>query len=305
MWFTQAAAGLAALAHSAQAVFAGVKYLGAAYLLYLAYRAWNMPVSNVATATRAIEQPPLQLFLGSPPLTLANPKTIAFFLALLPTVVHLESLTLSGFFAVVLAICVVLPFTLGCYVLLAARTRIAVCRARVTCVRSIAAPGLVIAGAAVAIATRYAGPLPELLAPMSASQDSGIPAAVKSAERLNTRAAGVVGLAVMCSRVLGLVREQVCAALFGGGGAMDAFTAAFRIPNLLRDLFAEGALSTAFVATFSKIAVRSNDAAAWRLANKIATMAAVLLGALLRWASCFLHSWSRPWHRASIPPRRR
>ena len=57
-------------------------------------------------------------------------------------------------------------------------------------------------------------------------------------ERLNTRAAGIIGLAVMCSRVLGLAREQICAALFGGGGAMDAFTAAFRIPNLLRDLFA-------------------------------------------------------------------
>ena len=115
---------------------------------------------------------------------------------------------------------------------------------------------------------------------MSAGPGPEIPAAVRSAERLNTRAAGVVGLAVMCSRLLGLVREQVCAALFGGGGAMDAFTAAFRIPNLLRDLFAEGALSTAFVATFSKVAVRSNDAAAWRLANKIATMAAVVLGAL-------------------------
>ena len=99
-------------------------------------------------------------------------------------------------------------------------------------------------------------------------------------ERLNTRAAGIVGLAVMVSRVLGLVREQVCAALFGGGGAMDAFTAAFRIPNLLRDLFAEGALSTAFVTIFSKTAARSNDAAAWRLANKIATMAAVVLGAI-------------------------
>ncbi len=111
---------------------------------------------------------------------------------------------------------------------------------------------------------------------------SGPPAPERAAatERLNTRAAGIVGLAVMCSRVLGLIREQVCAALFGGGGAMDAFTAAFRIPNLLRDLFAEGALSTAFVTTFSKTAVRSNDRAAWRLANKIATMAAVVLGTL-------------------------
>jgi putative peptidoglycan lipid II flippase len=100
------------------------------------------------------------------------------------------------------------------------------------------------------------------------------------AERLNTKAAGVIGLAVMCSRVLGLVREQVCAGLFGGGGAMDAFTAAFRIPNLLRDLFAEGALSTAFVTTFSKTIARGGDLAAWRLANKVATMTAIVLAAI-------------------------
>ena len=106
------------------------------------------------------------------------------------------------------------------------------------------------------------------------------PSARQPAEQLNTRAAGIIGLAVMCSRVLGLIREQVCAALFGGGGAMDAFTAAFRIPNLLRDLFAEGALSTAFVTTFSKTAALSDDAAAWALANKVATLAAVVLGAL-------------------------
>src|SRR6202044_3711447 len=89
-------------------------------------------------------------------------------------------------------------------------------------------------------------------------------------ERLNTKAAGVIGLAVMCSRVLGLARELICAALFGGG-AMDAFTVAFRIPNLLRDLFAEGALSTAFVTTFSKTIAREGDAAAWRLAGKVGT----------------------------------
>jgi putative peptidoglycan lipid II flippase len=99
-------------------------------------------------------------------------------------------------------------------------------------------------------------------------------------ERLNTKAAGIIGLAVMCSRVLGLVREQVCAALFGGGGAMDAFTAAFRIPNLLRDLFAEGALSTAFVTTFTKTIARSGDEAAWRLANKVATLTLVVLGSI-------------------------
>ena len=105
-------------------------------------------------------------------------------------------------------------------------------------------------------------------------------ASESSTERLNTKAAGIIGLAVMCSRLLGLAREQICAALFGGGGAMDAFTAAFRIPNLLRDLFAEGALSTAFVTTFSKTIARGGDAAAWRLADKVATLTAVALSAI-------------------------
>ncbi|MEA3160374.1 MAG: putative peptidoglycan lipid flippase [Gammaproteobacteria bacterium] len=99
-------------------------------------------------------------------------------------------------------------------------------------------------------------------------------------DRLNTKAAGIIGLAVMCSRILGLARELIFAALFGGGRALDAFTVAFRIPNLLRDLFAEGALSTAFVTTFSKTIARGGDEAAWRLANKVATMTALVLGAL-------------------------
>ncbi|MGB8169146.1 MAG: murein biosynthesis integral membrane protein MurJ [Chthoniobacteraceae bacterium] len=95
--------------------------------------------------------------------------------------------------------------------------------------------------------------------------------------KVNTKAAGIVGIAVMCSRVLGLVREQVFAGLFGGGRAMDAFTIAFRTPNLLRDLFAEGALSTAFVTTFSKTIATDGDGAAWRLANKVATLTAIFL----------------------------
>ncbi len=81
----------------------------------------------------------------------------------------------------------------------------------------------------------------------------------------------------MCSRLLGLVREQVFAAMFGGGLLMDAFTVAFRIPNLLRDLFAEGALSTAFVTVFSRTISREGDAAAFRLGNKITTLALLTL----------------------------
>src|SRR6202521_4469959 len=110
--------------------------------------------------------------------------------------------------------------------------------------------------------------------------DTPAAGAQSRAERLNTRAAGVVGLAVLCSRVLGLAREQIFAALFGGGRVMDAFTIAFRIPNLLRDLFAEGALSTAFVTVFTRTAALEDDAAAWRLADKVATLAAVCLSAI-------------------------
>jgi len=120
--------------------------------------------------------------------------------------------------------------------------------------------------------------------PKSTSNPSATAAAVtptdERSNRLNTKAAGIIGLAVMCSRLLGLVREQIFAALFGGGMAMDAFTAAFRIPNLLRDLFAEGALSTAFVTTFSKTIARGGDEDAWRLANKVATLTAFVLGLL-------------------------
>ena len=97
--------------------------------------------------------------------------------------------------------------------------------------------------------------------------------------------------------MLGLIREQVCAALFGGGWGMDAFTAAFRIPNLLRDLFAEGALSTAFITTFSKTGARDGDAKAWQLANKVTTLAAIVLGAL-----CLLGIWFSPQLVATLAP---
>src|ERR1041384_1713624 len=96
-------------------------------------------------------------------------------------------------------------------------------------------------------------------------------------QRVSTRATGVVGIAVMSSRVLGLIREQVFAALFGAGRNLDIFTIAFRVPNLLRDLFAEGALSTAFVTTFSRKIATEGDKSAWALANKIATLTTIFM----------------------------
>jgi len=95
-------------------------------------------------------------------------------------------------------------------------------------------------------------------------------------EKLNTRASGIIAVAVMCSRVLGLVREVLFNSLFGTA-SMGLFLIAFRAPNLLRDLFAEGALSTAFVTVFSQRIKKEGEASAWVLASKMMTLAAVFM----------------------------
>ncbi|MEX1129165.1 MAG: murein biosynthesis integral membrane protein MurJ [Vicinamibacterales bacterium] len=85
------------------------------------------------------------------------------------------------------------------------------------------------------------------------------------------KSAGVIGLATMASRLLGVAREAVLAAVFGAsaGPAMDAFNVAFRVPNLLRDLFAEGAMTAAFVPTFTRTLTTQGKADAWRLGNMV------------------------------------
>src|SRR5881275_3531057 len=100
-------------------------------------------------------------------------------------------------------------------------------------------------------------------------------------QRISTRATGIVGVAILCSRVLGLIREVVFAAMFGATRNMDAFLTAFRAPNMLRDLFAEGALSTAFVTTFSRRIATEGDASAWRLASKVATLTVIFMSGLV------------------------
>jgi putative peptidoglycan lipid II flippase len=94
------------------------------------------------------------------------------------------------------------------------------------------------------------------------------------------RNAGIISLAVMASRVLGLVRDQVFAAFFGAGLQFDAFITGFRIPNLLRDLFAEGALSSAFVTTFTQTVQSKGKAAAIRLSNRVATLIILFVSAI-------------------------
>ena len=96
-----------------------------------------------------------------------------------------------------------------------------------------------------------------------------------------TRQVGIVGLAVMASRVLGLARDLIIAALFGASRSLDAFLIAFRIPNLLRDLFAEGALSTAFVTVFTQKIATEGDESAWKLASKVTTLVTVFMSAVV------------------------
>jgi putative peptidoglycan lipid II flippase len=91
------------------------------------------------------------------------------------------------------------------------------------------------------------------------------------------RSAGIISIAVMGSRILGLVREQVFAAYFGAGFLNDAFQVGFRIPNTLRDLFAEGALSAAFVKTFTDYTLKKSEEEAWRLASMVLNALAIVL----------------------------
>jgi putative peptidoglycan lipid II flippase len=92
------------------------------------------------------------------------------------------------------------------------------------------------------------------------------------------RGARRVSALTMLSRVLGLVREQIFALTLGAGSNSDAFLAAFRIPNLLRDLFAEGALSTAFVPTYVATLRNQSREAAYALANRVMSTLTIYLG---------------------------
>ena len=94
------------------------------------------------------------------------------------------------------------------------------------------------------------------------------------------KSAGLAGSATMASRVLGLAREQVMAHLFGASDQMDAFNVAFRLPNLVRDLFAEGAMSAAFVPTFTRHLQGHGREAAWRLGRRALTALVVVTGVI-------------------------
>ena len=106
------------------------------------------------------------------------------------------------------------------------------------------------------------------------------------------RAAGVVGVATMLSRIFGFLRDMIVAGLFGAGLTTDAFFVAFRIPNLLRRLLAEGSLTVSFVPVFTEYLRNRSREEALELADIAFTALSILLVAfaavLLAWL------WSRP-----------
>jgi putative peptidoglycan lipid II flippase len=106
------------------------------------------------------------------------------------------------------------------------------------------------------------------------------PARTQGAATL-ARSAGLVSIAVMTSRLLGLIRDQVLLIHFGMGDKMDAFNVAFRLPNLVRDLFAEGAMSAAFVPTFTRELQHKGKQAAWELGNLVISGLIVVTGIIV------------------------
>jgi threonine/homoserine/homoserine lactone efflux protein len=152
IWFAIAATGLAVLAAGFATVFVAVRYAGAAYLLYLAWKLWTAP-ARPPSATPPAPEAGWRLFLTGAAINLGNPKVIVFFLALLPTVVDLGTLTAAGFLELAAIIIAIVSIVLGAYTLAAARARRLFTSPRAVRLMN-RGSSAIMAGAAVTIAAR-------------------------------------------------------------------------------------------------------------------------------------------------------
>ncbi|WP_201859337.1 LysE family translocator [Microvirga soli] len=153
VWLTFAVLGLAALAQAFHGVFLVVKYLGAAYLLYIAYKIWTAPAVPQEIEAEARAEHPAKLFLAGLAVTMGNPKVMVFYLALLPTFLDLTRITLLGFAELALATLTVLGVVFAGYIALAARARRLFTSPRAIRILN-RTTGTVMAGAAAAVAAR-------------------------------------------------------------------------------------------------------------------------------------------------------
>lgn len=151
-WFILAATGLAAVAEAHAGLFTIVKWLGVAYLFYLAWKMWTSPV-GMQQPDDAKAGGHTRLFLSGLTLTLGNPKAITFFVALLPAIIDLQHATLWGLAEVGLMILIILPVVLAGYALFAHAAR-GFFRSPASMRTLNRVSSTAIAGAAVAIATR-------------------------------------------------------------------------------------------------------------------------------------------------------
>jgi threonine/homoserine/homoserine lactone efflux protein len=113
VWLSAAVLGLSFLAQQFQAVFAVLKYCGAAYLLYLAWKAWTASTS-VEGGMLPDGGSPLRMFFAGMAITLGNPKIMVFYLALLPSIVDLRQVNAGGWLelaVVAVAVCIVCDLT--------------------------------------------------------------------------------------------------------------------------------------------------------------------------------------------------
>src|SRR6476619_7570961 len=119
------------------------------------------------------------------------------------------------------------------------------------------------------------------------------------ATRVDTgaRSAFFVGAGILISRIVGLIRQRIFAHYFGSSGVADAFTAAFRIPNFLQNVFGEGALSASFIPVYAKLLAQGDEKEARRVANAILGLLAlvtaiiVLIGVLAAPVIVTLIAW--------------
>ncbi|MDQ5846045.1 MAG: murein biosynthesis integral membrane protein MurJ [Acidobacteriota bacterium] len=98
----------------------------------------------------------------------------------------------------------------------------------------------------------------------------------KKAERSTGRSAFLVGAGILISRIVGLIRQRVFAHYFGTSAAGDAFSAAFRIPNFLQNIFGEGALSASFIPIYAKLLAQEDEKEATHVANAVLTLLALI-----------------------------
>jgi threonine/homoserine/homoserine lactone efflux protein len=153
VWLTFAIAGLAALAQAFHGVFLVVKYAGAAYLLYIAYKLWTAPAAPQEVVAHGRAEHPAKVFLGGLAVTMGNPKVMVFYLALLPTIIDLTRITLLGYAELVGATLTVLAVVFAAYIGLASRARRLFTSPRAIRILN-RTTGTVMAGAAAAIASR-------------------------------------------------------------------------------------------------------------------------------------------------------